>query len=60
MLTFTNGNSVANYGSRIQSQQPVFKSKSEKLAYLKKEVAENSRLNPERAQNITLIKTLVK
>jgi len=60
MSTFTNGNSMANYGSGIQSQQQVFKSKSEKLAYLKKEVAENSRLNPERAQNITLIKTLVK
>jgi len=44
----------------MQTQQPVFKSKSEKLAYLKKEVAENSRLNPQRAQNITLINSLVK
>jgi len=60
MSTFTNGNSNTGYGSGIQSQQPVFKSKSEKLAYLKKEVAENSRLNPQRAQNITLIKSLVK
>ena len=60
MSTFTNGNSVTNYGSGMQSQQPVFKSKSEKLAYLKKEVAENSRLNPQRAQNITLINSLVK
>ena len=60
MSTFTNENSNTGYGSGIQSQQPVFKSKSEKLAYLKKEVAENSRLNPQRAQNITLINSLVK
>ena len=60
MSTFTNANSVTEYGSGMQSQQPVFKSKSEKLAYLKKEVAENSRLNPQRAQNITLINSLVK
>ena len=60
MSTFTNANSMTEYGSGMQSQQPVFKSKSEKLAYLKKEVAENSRLNPQRAQNITLINSLVK
>jgi dynein light intermediate chain len=60
MSTFTNANSMTEYGSGIQTQPPVFKSKSEKLAYLKKEVAENSRLNPQRAQNITLINSLVK
>ena len=60
MSTFTNANSMTGYGSGIPSQQPVFKSKSEKLAYLKKEVAESSRLNPQRAQNITLINSLVK
>ena len=62
MSTVTNGNinTITGYGSGIQSQQLVFKSKSEKLAYLKKEVAENSRLNPQRAQNITLINSLVK
>ena len=60
MSTFTNGNTMTGYGAGNQSQQPVFKSKSEKLAYLKKEVAENSRLNPQRAQNITLINSLVK
>ena len=59
MSTFTNDNTITGYGSN-QSQMPVFKSKSEKLAYLKKEVAENSRLNPQRAQNITLINSLVK
>ena len=62
MSTVTNGNinTITGYGSGTQSQQLVFKSKSEKLAYLKKEVAENSRLNPQRAQNITLINSLVK
>ena len=60
MSTFTNGNSMGEVGSGTQSQPPVFKSKSEKLAYLKKEVAEYSRLNPQRAQNITLINSLVK
>ena len=60
MSTFTNGNTMTGYGAGMQTQQPVFKSKSEKLAYLKKEVAENSRLNPQRAQNITLINSLVK
>ena len=60
MSTFTNGNTITGYGAGMQTQQPVFKSKSEKLAYLKKEVAENSRLNPQRAQNITLINSLVK
>ena len=62
MSTVTNGNinTMTGYGSGVQSQPLVFKSKSEKLAYLKKEVAENSRLNPQRAQNITLINSLVK
>jgi len=60
MSTFTNGNTMTGYGTGMPTQQPVFKSKSEKLAYLKKEVAENSRLNPQRAQNITLINSLVK
>ena len=60
MSTFTNGNIMTGYGTGMQTQQPIFKSKSEKLAYLKKEVAENSRLNPQRAQNITLINSLVK
>ena len=60
MSSYTNGNTMTGYGAGMQTQQPVFKSKSEKLAYLKKEVAENSRLNPQRAQNITLINSLVK
>ena len=60
MSTFTNANSMTGYGSGIPSQQIVFKSKNEKLAYLKKEISENSRLNPQRAQNITLINSLVK
>jgi dynein light intermediate chain len=59
MSTYTNANTNTLTGG-MQTQQPVFKSKSEKLAYLKKEVAENSRLNPQRAQNITLINSLVK
>ena len=59
MSTFTNPNTITGFGGN-QSQHPVFKSKSEKLAFLKKEVAENSRLNPQRAQNITLINSLVK
>ena len=60
MSTFTNGNTLTGYGAGMQTPPLVFKSKSEKLAYLKKEVAENSRLNPQRAQNITLINSLVK
>ena len=60
MSSFTNGNTITGYGAGMQTQQPIFKSKSEKLAYLKKEVAENSRLNPQRAKNITLINSLVK
>ena len=59
MSTFANGN-TGNFEGSTQSQLPAFKSKSEKLAYLKKEVAENSRLNPQRAKNITLINSLVK
>ena len=60
MSTYTNANTLTGYGGGVQSQPPAFKSKSEKLAYLKKEIAENSRLNPQRAQNITLINSLVK
>ena len=60
MSSYTNGNTISGYGGGLQTQPLVFKSKSEKLAYLKKEVAENSRLNPQRAQNITLINSLVK
>ena len=67
MSTFLNNNSNTITGNNNQSQglgnnpqPPVFKSKSEKLAYLKREVAENSRLNPQREQNITLISSLVK
>ena len=60
MSSFANGNTMTEYGVGTQSQIPVFKSKSEKLAFLKKEVAESSRLNPQRAQNITLINSLVK
>ena len=60
MSSYTNGNTMTGYGVGMQSQMAVFKSKSEKLAFLKKEVAENSRLNPQRAQNITLINSLVK
>ena len=60
MSSFANGNTMTEYGIGTQSQIPVFKSKSEKLAFLKKEVAESSRLNPQRAQNITLINSLVK
>ena len=65
MSTFINNNSNSVSGNNNQTQgqnhaMPVFKSKAEKLAYLKKEVAENSRLNPQREQNITLISSLVK
>ena len=65
MSTFLNNNSNSVSGNNNQTQgqnhtMPVFKSKAEKLAYLKKEVAENSRLNPQREQNITLISSLVK
>ena len=60
MSSNINGNTITGYGGGNQSQQPVFKSKSEKLSYLKKEIAENTRLNPQRAQNITLINSLVK
>ena len=65
MSTIPNNNSNLLTGYNNISQGtlqplPVFKSKSEKLAWLKKEVAENSRLNPQREQNITLISSLVK
>ena len=65
MSSNQNNNSNLVTGNNTQTQGlhsiiPQFKSKSEKLAYLKKEVAENSRLNPQREQNITLISSLVK
>ena len=61
MSTSLKSNNSLTGVNNIESPMiPVFKSKSEKLAYLKKEVAENSRLNPQRANNITLIKSLVK
>jgi dynein light intermediate chain len=60
MSNYSNANTLTGIGGGFQSQPPVFKSKSEKMAYLKKEIAENSRLNPQRAQNITLINSLVK
>ena len=60
MSTLTNGNTITGNGGGNQSQPQNFKSKSEKLSYLKKEIAENTRFNPQRAQNITLINSLVK
>ena len=63
MSSFVNNNSNNITGNNNPSQVTLpqtFKSKSEKLAYLKKEVAESSRLNPQREQNITLISSLVK
>jgi len=58
-----NSNTLTGYNALSQggqSQMPVFKSKNEKLAYIKKDLAEKSRLNPQREQNITLISSLVK
>ena len=63
MSTFTNNNlsSTLNMpGNESVTQPPVFQSRTEKLAYLKKVVSENSRLNPNREKNITLINSLVK
>ena len=65
MSTSQNNNSKIMTGYNplnqgAQSQMPAFKSKSEKLAYIKKDLAEKSRLNPQREQNITLISSLVK
>ena len=65
MSTSQNNNSKIMTGYNplnqgTQSQMPAFKSKSEKLAYIKKDLAEKSRLNPQREQNITLISSLVK
>ena len=67
MTTYLNNNSnsvTGAYNNQFQNQSlhsiPVFKSKSEKLAWLKKDIAENSRLNLQREQNITLISSLVK
>ena len=37
-----------------------FKNKAEKLDFIKEEIAESARLNLQRAQNITLITSLVK
>lgn len=57
-MTSINGNII---GSNINSSsQPQFKSKTEKLQYLKEEIAQSSRLNLQRAQNITLTNSLVK
>ena len=45
----------------MSSEIPTqFKNKAEKLDYLKEEIAECARLNLQRAQNITLISSLVK
>ena len=45
----------------MSSEIPTqFKNKAEKLDYLKEEIAESARLNLQRAQNITLISSLVK
>ncbi len=45
----------------MSSEIPTqFKNKAEKLDYLKEEIAESARLNLQRAQNITLITSLVK
>ena len=64
MSTMQNNNSniltgynALNQGG--QSQIPVFKSKNEKLAYIKKDLAEKSRFNPQREQNIALISSWV-
>lgn len=60
-LVNNNSNNITGNNNPSQVTLPqTFKSKSEKLAYLKKEVAESSRLNPQREQNITLISSLVK
>ena len=58
-----NSNTLTGYNALSQggqSQMPVFKSKNEKLAYIKKDLAEKSRLNPQREQNITLISSTAK
>ena len=65
MSTSQNNNSKIMTGYNplnqgAQSQMPAFKSKSEKLAYIKKDLAEKSRLNPQREQNITLISSTAK
>ena len=62
MSSYTNNiSSTFNIpGNESQMPIPEFQSKSEKLAYLKKIVSENSRLNPNREKNITLINSLVK
>ena len=44
----------------MSQETPQFKNKSEKLDYIKEEIAESARLNLQRAQNITLISSLVK
>ena len=57
----TSYNMNTNTGLDSTMQQPRQpKSKSEKLQLIKEEVAKNSRLNLQRAQNITLINSLVK
>ena len=64
MSSYTNNISstlnIPGNESFIPQVIPQFQSKSEKLAYLKKVVSENSRLNPNREKNITLINSLVK
>ena len=48
-LVNNNSNNITGNNNPSQVTLPqTFKSKSEKLAYLKKEVAESSRLNPQR------------
>ena len=60
-LVNNNSNNITGNNNPSQVTLPqTFKSKSEKLAYLKKEVAESSRLNPQREQNITLISSTSK
>ena len=60
-LVNNNSNNITGNNNPSQVTLPqTFKSKSEKLEYLKKEVAKSSRLNPQREQNITLISSLVK
>ena len=59
-MTSYNINSTNTGFDATMQQQRQPKSKSEKLQLLKEEVAKNSRLNLQRAQNITLINSLVK
>ena len=56
----TSNGTNTGFDTTMQQQQRQPKSKSEKLQLIKEEVAKNSRLNLQRAQNITLINSLVK